>query len=136
MARHHNRHALRPRHPSSLGWSGLLIQLRLKCSLDCGHVQLVLHPADHDLRRQVGVGDDVALRLLQADGAVGGAGIGAVVGSHGPVHGEDDAVSRVAFEVGDGPGVGGGHGGGHGGDGVVGSGVDLGSDNPKGPQFC
>jgi len=28
------------------------------------------------------------------------------------VDGEDDPVSRVAFEVGDGPGVGGGHGGG------------------------
>jgi hypothetical protein len=27
------------------------------------------------------------------------------------VHGVDDPVSRVAFEVGDGPGVGGGHGG-------------------------
>jgi hypothetical protein len=38
------------------------------------------------------------------------------------MHGEDDAVSRGAFEVGDGPGVGGGHGG------VVvmvGSGVDY-----------
>jgi len=36
------------------------------------------------------------------------------------ISGVDDAISRVAFEVGDGPGVGGGHGGV-----VVGSGVDY-----------
>ena len=38
------------------------------------------------------------------------------------MHGEDDAVSRVALAGGNGPGECGGHGGG-----VVGSGVDLSS---------
>ena len=60
-----------------------------------------------------------SLGLLQADAAVGRAAVGAVVGGNGVVDGEDDAVNRGAFEVGDGPGVGGGHGGG-----VVGSGSE------------
>ena len=107
---------LRPRHPiSRLGRCGLLIQLRLKCGLDGGYVQLGLRPADDQLRGQVGVGDEVIFRLLQVDGAIGGAGIGAVIGSHGVMHGEDDAIGGVAGKVGDGPGVGGGHGGGGGG---------------------
>jgi len=111
---------LRPRHTSRLGRSSLFIQLILECGLDSRHVQLGLGPADHQLRCQVSVGDDVAFRLLQADGAVGGADVGAVVGGNGVVDGEDDAVSRGALKVGDGPGVGGGHGGV-----VVGSGVDY-----------
>ena len=55
MARHHNRHALRPGDTSSLSRCSLLIQLRLKCGHDGGHVQLVLHPTDNDFRGQVGV---------------------------------------------------------------------------------
>ena len=111
---------LLPRQPSRLGRSSLLIQLRLECGLDRRHIQLALHPADYQLRCQVGVWDDVALRLLQADGAIGRTGVGAVVGRHGVVHGEDDAVNRGAVAGGDGPGVGGGHGGVV----AVGSGVD------------
>ena len=95
--------------------------MRLECGLDRRHIQLALHPADYQLRCQVGVRDHVAFRLLQADGAVGGAGVCAVVGGKGPVHGVDDAVSRGALKIGDGPGVGGGHGGVV----VVGSGVDY-----------
>ena len=112
MARHHNRHALRPGDTSRLSRSSLFVQLRLKCGLDGGHVQLVLAPTDDDFGGQVGVGDDVALRLLQADAAVCRAGVGAIGGGNGPVHGQDNAVSRVAVAGGDGPGVGGGHGGG------------------------
>jgi len=111
---------LRPRHTSRLGRSCLLIQLRLECGLDLRHVQLALHPANHQIRCQVSVWDYVAFRLLQADGAIGGAGVGAVVGSHGVVDGEDDAVSRGAVAGRNGLGVGGGHGGVV----VVGRGVD------------
>jgi len=92
----------------------------LQCCFDRRHVQLVLRPADDDLRGERSVRDHVAFGLLQADAAVGGAGVGAVVGGNGPVDDVDDAVNRVAFEVGDGPGV-----GGHGGVVVVGSGVDY-----------
>ena len=94
----------------------MLIQLSLKHTFDRWHVQPVPHPTDNDLGGQVGVGDDVTLRLLQANGAVGGAGIGAVGGGNGVVDGRDDAISRVALKVGNGPGKCGGHGGGgHGG---------------------
>jgi len=110
-----------PRHPSRLCRSGLLIQLRLECGLDCGHVQLGLGPADDDLWGERSVRDHVTLRLLQADGAIGGAGVGAIVGGEGPVHGVDDAVNCVAVAGGDGPGKCGGHGGVV----VVGSGVDF-----------
>ena len=99
---------LRPRHPSRFSRCSLFIQLGLKCGLDGGYVQLGLHPADEQLRGQVGVGDDVAFRLLQADAAIGGAGIGAVVGGQGPVDHDHNSVSGGAVEVGDGPGVGGG----------------------------
>jgi hypothetical protein len=121
MARHQSRHTLRPGDTSRRSRSRLLIKLGLQCGFDRGHVQLVLRPADHQLRCQVGVWDHVAFGLLQADAAVGGAGVGAIVGGKGPVDGVDDAVSRVALKVGDSPGVGGGHGGVV----VVGSGVDL-----------
>lgn len=100
-----------PWQPGGFGRRALLIQLSLKCDLDGGHVQLALDPADDGFGGQVGVGDDAALGLLQADAAIGGAGIGAIGGKQGPMHGEDDAISRVAFEVEDSPGVGGGHGG-------------------------
>ena len=120
MARHQSRHTLRPGDTSRLSRGNLLIELGLEGSFDCGHVQLGLDPADHQLRCQVAVGDHVAIRLLQADGAIGRAGVGAIVGGKGPVDGVDDPISRVAFEVGDGPGV-----GGHGGVVVVGSGVDY-----------
>jgi len=105
---------LRPRHASRLGRSGLFIQLRLECGLDGGHVQLGLHPADDDLRCQVSVRDRIPCRWLQADAAIGGAGVCAIAGSNCVMRVEDGvdvAVIRVAKEVGDGPGVGGGHGG-------------------------
>ena len=87
----------------------------MQCGLDLSNLltaaQLALHPADHQLWCQASVWDYVAFRLLQADGAIGRTGVCAVVGSNGVVDGEDDAVNRGAFEVGDGLGVGGGHGG-------------------------
>jgi len=104
-----------PRKTSGFGRRTLLVQLTLEGLTNGGNLliaaELVLHPADYQLRCQVSVRDHVTFRLLQADGAISGAGVGAVVGSHGVVDGEDDAVSRGAVAGGDGPGKCGGHGG-------------------------
>ena len=93
----------------------MLVNLALKCGRDGFNLlftELVLHPADNDLRREVGVGDDVVFRSFKADAAVSTSRVGAVVGIYGVVDRKHNRVSGVTLKLGDVPSDG-SSGGGH-----------------------
>jgi len=133
-----------PRDAGSSGRCALLINLRLQGSFDLGYflftAKLLLHPADDDLRGEVGVGDDVAFRCLKANAAICASGVGAVVGVNRVMHRDDDAIGCVALHLGNAPGGGSGRqsGGSHemisDGDSVP----ELGAEVSKvtGPSWC
>ena len=85
----------------------LLIELRLQCGFDFSDLffaEVILHPTDHDLFGQIGVGDHVAgFGLLQPHAAVGAAAVGAVLSVDGVVNREHHPVRGVVLHVGDCP---------------------------------
>ena len=91
----------------------LFIEKRLQRGFNLGDLfvaEIALDPADDDLFGEtIEGGHAVGLGCFEAKAAVGTSGIGAVFSVDGVVNREDDAVSGVAFEVGDAPGKGGAH---------------------------
>jgi len=91
----------------------LLVNLALKCGRDGFNLlftELVLHPADDDLRRERSEGDDVVFRSFKADAAICASRVGAVVGIYGVVGSKNNPVSGVTLKLGDGPNSGSVHG--------------------------
>ena len=85
----------------------LLVELSLEGSLDFVDFFLAangfLDPRNYEILAQVCKRDQV-FGALEADGAVSASRIGAVVGIHGVVGGEDETISGLAFQVGNVPG--------------------------------
>ena len=93
----------------------MLVDLALKCGRDGFNLlftELVLHPADDDLRRERSEGDDVVLRSIKPDAAICASRVGAVVGVYGVVGSKNNPVSGVTLKLGNIPGDG-SSGGGH-----------------------
>lgn len=91
----------------------LFVQLALESGFDFGNFFVAAEgffdPADHGIFREVAVGDQV-VGALEADAAVGAAGVGAVFSVHGVVSGKHEAVIGLALEGVDTPNKVGGHG--------------------------
>ena len=91
----------------------LLIQLALESGFDFGNFFVAsegfFDPADHGVFREVAVGNQI-VGALEADAAIGTAGVGAVISVHGVVSSKHEAVVGFVFQGVDTPNKVGGHG--------------------------
>lgn len=100
---------------NSFGFRGrmFLIKLLLQCGFDLGNLlvaELALDPADDDFLGEVVEGDHaVGLGRFEPKAAVRVRRIHIVIRRNRVMHGEDHAISGVAFKVGDIPRKSGAH---------------------------